>query len=65
MFEYTGGYVAIDWHDADAMLLIYPAAVPAASLTSQPSAMHHYDCELPANEVQSDDKRFPLTGSLT
>jgi ATP-dependent helicase/nuclease subunit A len=64
-FDYPGGDVAIYWHDADAMLLTYPAAVSAtAPINRQPATVHHPDGELLSSKDQSDDKLFPLIGPL-
>jgi ATP-dependent exoDNAse (exonuclease V) beta subunit len=63
-FAYPGGGVAIDWHDAEAMSLTYPAAVPTASASSQPSNVAHpHDGELLSGKDQPD-KMFPLIGPL-
>jgi ATP-dependent helicase/nuclease subunit A len=63
--DYSGGDAAIHWHDADAMSLTYPAAVPATSSSSQPAtAGHPHDGEQHSSNEQSDDKRFPLIGPL-
>jgi hypothetical protein len=63
-FDYPGDKVALHWHDADAMSLTYPAAVPASSISHQPTTAHDHDGVPHSSKEQSDDKRFPLIGSL-
>jgi ATP-dependent helicase/nuclease subunit A len=53
-FDYPGGQVELHWHDADAMSLTYPAAVPVMRRDGEPCA----------SETESDDLMFPLIGPL-
>ena len=63
--DYPGGHVELHWHDADAMSLTYPAAVPAtAPIGHQPTASRR-DGGADSSKAASNGPTFPLIGPLS